>query len=226
MAIRIIVVEDEPLVRELYVRSLAAAGFDATGVVEASACRIALTEARADLVMLDLGLPGLDGMSFARELHQQRPDLGLLIVSRRASAEVRIEALELGCDDYLVKPVHLGELCARAHAVARRRAPRRRLRFGPVTLDIDARTVLVATEPVHLTRGEFTILALLAEADGRIVTRERLSEAVSRGDGESDLRSVDALVRRIRRKLEPFVDDVVATAPGLGYRMGLPITPA
>lgn len=223
MAIRIVVVEDEALVRALYVRTLADAGFSAVGAADAPACRAVLAEAPVDLVMLDLGLPGLDGMSFARELRGQRGDLGLMIVSRRQAPEDRIEALDLGCDDYLVKPVHLGELCARVQAVARRRRPRRRIRFGPVTLDIDARTVQAGEESLHLTRGEFTILALLGEAGGRIVGREQLCGPVSRSAEESDLRTVDALIRRIRRKLEPYVDDAIVTAPGLGYRLGVPL---
>lgn len=217
------VVEDEPLVRELYLRTLSDAGFAVAGACDAAACRSIMKTQPVHLILLDLGLPGLDGMSFARELRAADRELGLLIVSRRDRAEDRVEALELGCDDYLVKPAHLGELSARAVALARRRAMRARLRFGPVLLDLDARTVEVAGQFVRLSRGEFTLLALLGEAGGRIVARGRLAEAVSRSGDDGDLRTVDALVRRIRRKLEPSVDNPIETAPGFGYRLGYPV---
>ena len=220
---RIIVVEDEPLVRELYVRTLASSGLDAAGAPDAETCRSMLRAAPADLVMLDLGLPGTDGMTFAREL-RRKGDIGLVIVSRRQAAEDRVEALGLGCDDFLVKPVHLGELCARVQAVLRRRRPRHSLAFGSVLLDSDARTVEAAGVPVDLTRGEFILLEALARAGGRVLGREQLSSAVSRNPEESELRTVDALVRRIRRKLEVHgVEGAISTVPGEGYRIGLPV---
>lgn len=223
MSARIIVVEDEPLIRELYVRTLETAGFDVVGAADAAACSAVLRQAAADLVMLDLGLPGLDGMSFAREL-RRTSDVGVIVVSRRHLPEDRIAALELGCDDYLVKPVHLGELCARVQAVLRRRVTKRRMRFGTIVLDLDARSVELDGHAVDLTRGEFTILEILAKAGGNIVGRERLSGSVSRSPAEVDLRTVDSLVRRIRRKLESrSAANVIVTVSGLGYRLGVPI---
>ncbi len=216
---RILVVEDEGLLRNLYVATLAAAGFVASGASDVPAARAALAEERPDVVLIDLGLPGIDGLSFARELRGRRDDIGIIVVSRKHTPEIRIEALEAGCDDYLVKPVHLGELCARVQAVARRRAAPQRTRLGTLAINHDARSVTADGNPVHLTRGEFTILAMLAGAEGRIVDRNRLSALVSRHGDDGDLRTVDALVHRIRRKLEPYAADLIVTVPGLGYRL-------
>lgn len=223
MTARIIVVEDETLLRDLYVGTFAAAGYEAAGAGDAAACRTLLTSQRPDLIVLDLGLPDLDGLKLAAEL-RRLGDTGLMVVSRRQAPEDRIAALELGCDDFLVKPVHLGELVARAQAILRRRPSRRRLRFAGLTLDQDARTLTAGDEPVELTRGEFTVLAMLAHAQGAVVDREALCGPVSRNAEESDLRTVDALVRRIRRKVEAVTDvAVIATAPGLGYRLAVPV---
>ncbi len=223
MSARVIVVEDEAMTRELYVRTLRGAGHEVEGAGDAAACRALLAQRPADLIMLDLGLPGEDGLSLARELRRTE-SLGLIVVSRRHTPEDRVGALELGCDDYLVKPVHLGEFCARAAAVIRRRGRRLRLRFGAALLDLQARTLEVDGRAIPLTRGEFSVLQLLASAGGAVMARETLLEPVSRSPEDSDPRTVDALVRRIRRKLEPHISgEVIVTAPGLGYRLGLAV---
>ena len=230
MTVRVIVVEDEPLVRALFERTLAQAGFAVSGAGDACTCRALLRDGPpVDLVTLDLGLPDLDGLQFAREL-RAAGDVGLMVISREQTPESRVAALDLGCDDYMVKPVHLGELCARAQAVIRRRrAPqRRRVGFGGLVLDAAARTVEArGGQCIALTRGEFSILALLAAAEGRVVGREQLLAPVSRNAEEADLRTVDALIRRIRRKLEAHArGDIIVTAPGIGYRLGVPIEDA
>lgn len=224
-AVRVIVVEDDALVRALFSRTLRAEGYDVVEAEDATACRRSLDAQPADLVVLDLGLPDENGMVLAREL-REAGDVGLIVVSRRQEPEARIAALALGCDDYMVKPAHLGELCARAQAVIRRRAPRPRLRLDVLTLDVAARTLTYGETPVMLTRGEFTILGLLAAARGGVVGRDDLAAAVSRHADDADPRTVDALVRRIRRKLEPVTPrEIVATVPGLGYRMAVPVMP-
>lgn len=222
---RVIVVEDDPLVRALFARTLRGDGFAVEEAGDAAECRRCLDTRPADLVILDLGLPDEHGLTLAREL-RDAGDVGLIVVSRSGEPEQRVAALALGCDDYMVKPAHLGELCARAQAVIRRRAPRQRVRLDVLTLDTAARTLTHGEQPVVLTRGEFTILGLLAGARGSVVTRDDLAAAVSRSADEVDPRTVDALVRRIRRKLEPVTErEIVATVRGLGYRIGVPIGP-
>lgn len=215
------VVEDETLTRRAIALSLREAGFTVHEASDALACRALLRQTRLDVVVLDLGLPGIDGMSFAREL-RGRSDLGLIIVTRQSAPEARIAALDLGADDYLVKPIHYGELAARIRSVMRRagRERSRRRKVGRWIVDLAARTVNNGMLNANLTRGEFDILARLIQADAKIVTRQELLSAISRSPQESDLRSVDALVSRLRRKLdEADGGSLIATAPGFGYRL-------
>lgn len=219
----IAVVEDENLTRRAIALSLREAGFAVHEASDALACRALMRDTRLDVVVLDLGLPGIDGMSFAREL-RDGSDIGLIVVTRQSAPEARIAALDVGADDYLVKPVHYGELAARIRSVMRRsgRERRRRKKVGPWLVDLEARVVSKGRDSVALTRGEFDILARLVHADTKIVTRQDLLSAISRSPQESDLRSVDALVSRLRRKLDDADGaSLIATAPGFGYRLAV-----
>jgi two-component system, OmpR family, torCAD operon response regulator TorR len=218
---RIIVVEDEPLTRATYAKSLTAEGHLVRMASDAFACRAALRAAPADLILLDLGLPGLDGLTFAREL-RDRDDIGVIVVTSREDADTRIAALDEGADDYVIKPVHLGELAARVRILLRRRSQSRgrRYRLGSWLVDLSRRTILGDDgRTVTLTRGEFDLLGRLVEADGKIVSRELLSEAINRGAPDRDPRSVDALVSRLRRKLDGPDPSLIATVAGFGYRI-------
>lgn len=218
------IVEDEMLARKATALALRQAGYTVHEASDALACRALLRQKRLDLVVLDLGLPGLDGISFAREL-RSGSDVALIIVTRQSSAETRIAALDLGADDYLVKPIHYGELAARIRSVLRRsrREHGRRKRLGHCIVDLEARTVSKGSEAANLTRGEFDILTRLMQAGTKIVAREALQSVISRSPQESDLRSVDALVSRLRRKLGELDDgSVIVTAPGFGYRLANP----
>jgi len=224
MSERVIIVEDEPLTRRTFAVALREAGFEVIEACDAFACRAAIRGQRPQVALVDLGLPGLDGLSLAREL-RERSDLGLIVVSRRSEPEARVEALELGVDDFLVKPVHLGELVARVRALLRRKgggesAPRR-VRIGAWRIDFDERSVAGAEAEVALTRGEFDLLAKLAAGAGKIVSREELLASISASPDETDLRSVDVLVSRLRRKLgdTPASPTLILTAPGFGYRL-------
>ncbi len=202
--------------------ALAEAGFEIAEAAHAAGCRAVLASRPVDVVVLDLGLPDLDGIDLAAELRAQG-DIGLVVVTRRSAPGSRIEALDLGADDYLVKPVHFGELAARIRSVMRRRAAptRSKVRLGDWDVDLEARTVCGAGVDAGLTRGEFDILACLIAAGGAIVSREALLAAISRRPEEADLRSVDVLVSRIRRKLQPRGErELVITAPGFGYQIG------
>lgn len=215
------VVEDETLTRRAIALSLREAGFTVHEASDALACRAVLHQARIDVVVLDLGLPGIDGMSFAHELRASS-EVGLIVVTRQSAPEARIAALDLGADDYLVKPIHYGELAARIRSIMRRsgRERSRRRKVGPWTVDLEARTVSKDMQSMALTRGEFDILARLVQAGTKIVTRQELLSLISRSPQESDLRSVDALVSRLRRKLDDGESDsLIATAPGFGYRL-------
>jgi two-component system torCAD operon response regulator TorR len=223
--LRIVVVEDEPLTRATLVSFLSRQGHQVRPASCVEACRATLRSEPADMVLLDLGLPGEDGLGFARELRESGA-CGVIIVSERGEMATRIAALDQGADDYVTKPVHLEELAARVRSVARRRSGEGgQLAVGDLVIDLAARRVEAAGAQVALTRGEFDLLRTLAEAGGKVVSRETLSGAVSRGEG--DLRSVDALVSRLRRKLPALPDgQLIVTAPGYGYRLGAPVRPA
>jgi DNA-binding response OmpR family regulator len=228
-AARVIVVDDEPLTCTTYAKALIAAGHSVRTASDVFACRAALKAAPADVIVLDIGLPGIDGLTFAAELHDAQ-DVGVIVVTTRADVVTRIAALDEGADDYLVKPVHLGELAARVGSLQRRRTRTRgqRYQLSQWTVDLGHRIVFDRSgEIISTTRGEFDLIARLIEAQGKIVSREALSAAVSRGEGASDLRSVDALVSRLRRKLIPEdgASPLIVTASGFGYRLGASIEP-
>ena len=227
--IRVLVVEDEDLTRQAIALGLRHEGLVVAEAADGAACLAQLKQSAFDLVVLDLGLPDLDGIRLAAEL-RQRSRLGLIVVTRRAAVEARIEALDIGADDYLVKPVDYAELAARVRSVVRRRGPppRRQHALGPWIIDLDARTVTIGDRDAGLTRGEFDILGRLTEAEGRVVSRDELLEVMSRNPGETDPRSVDMLVSRIRRKLAiaELQGELIATAPGYGYRLTIALSRA
>jgi len=213
-AISIIVVDDEPVVCAAYARVLEGQGHKVRRASDAYACRAALKAEPADIVLLDLQLPGIDGLAYAAELRAS-VDIGVIVITSRAEFSVRVTALDQGADDYLIKPVDPGELAARVRSLARRRNIRRGRVYGFAGWRIyqARRAVTVpAGQDGRLTRGEFDLLSLLLEANGKVVSRDALGEVIGRGGAASDLRSVDALVSRLRRKL-------IVTVPGFGYRL-------
>jgi two-component system torCAD operon response regulator TorR len=219
----ILVVEDEPLTRATFAQFLRSQGYEVRQASDAAACRAALKAQPAHVVLLDLGLPGEDGLSLARELREQS-DVGVIVVTSRAGVREQVAALDGGADDYLIKPVDLEALGAHVRSLLRRRRTERgqRYRFAEWTLDLGARALRSAQGPLMVTRGEFDLLALLVTARGKIVSREHLAEAVNRNPGLGDVRSVDALVSRLRRKLAAAREDggaLIVTAPGFGYRL-------
>jgi two-component system torCAD operon response regulator TorR len=227
--IRVVVVEDETFTRRAIALGLREQNFEVYEASDASACKALLRQQRVEAVVVDIGLPGADGLSLLRELREQA-DIAILVVTRRSAPEFRIEALDLGADDYLVKPVHHGELAARIRSVMRRRYPMRgrRKRIGRWLVDLEARRAVSGDVTAPLTRGEFEIMACLIEANSKIVSREGLLSAVSRRPMDSDLRSVDTLVSRLRRKLGDDTEEpqLIVTAPGFGYRLGIAIEEA
>jgi DNA-binding response OmpR family regulator len=219
----ILVVEDEPEIARLARDYLAHAGFT---VVTASDGTVGLALARSrrpDLVILDLGLPGMDGLDVARALRRDA-DTPIVMLTARADEADRVAGLELGADDYVTKPFSPRELVARVRAVLRRteRAtqPAAMIRAADVELDTAKLRVTAAGRQVDLTPTEFAILATLAREPGRVFTRSQLLDAVHGVAFDSYERAIDAHVKNLRRKLEaePHDPRYVLTVIGVGYR--------
>jgi len=224
MAQRVLIVEDEPDIRDLLVFHLEREGYQVTQ------CRSgaeALRVARAtppDLVLLDLMLPEMDGLEVCRRLRQEPATQALPIVMLTARGDEvdRVLGLELGADDYVVKPFSPRELVARIRAVLRRARPpagTAPLVIGRIAIDAAAHHVTVDGAAVSLTRKEFDLLRALAEARGRVLSREYLLDHVwgYTAAGEIESRTVDVHVRRLRQKLGTE-GQRIGTVTGVGYR--------
>ena len=219
----ILVVDDEPKIVGLARDYLEHAGFT---VVSASDGPEALARARADrpdLVVLDLGLPKLDGLDVARAL-RQASSVPIVILSGRSDESDKLVGLELGADDYVTKPFSPKELVARVRAVLRRSerpvGSSDVIRAADVTLDVPRLRVRAGDREVDLTPTEFQLLAALAREPGRVFTRSQLLDAVHGVAFESYERAIDAHVKNIRRKLEPDPREpwYLQTVHGVGYR--------
>jgi DNA-binding response OmpR family regulator len=221
----VLVVDDEPKIVDVVREYLEHAGFAVRTAGDGPA---ALERARAlapDLVILDLGLPGLDGLDVARQLRRSSR-VPVIILTARGDEVDRIVGLELGADDYLVKPFSPRELVARVRAVLRRvderdtAAADEPIVRGDLVVDPARRRVTVAGRPADLTPTEFELLAHLARQPGRVFTRAQLLTAIHGVAVESYERAVDAHVKNLRRKLEPDPRHprYVLTAHGVGYR--------
>ena len=219
----VLVVDDEPKIVEVVGDYLRSAGFSVTSAADGEG---AVASARArppDLVLLDLGLPGLDGLDVARELRRASPVPIIMLTARGEEAD-RVLGLELGADDYLVKPFSPRELLARVRAVLRRteglQTERERFVVGDVVVDTSRRQVTVGDRMVELTATEFDLLVELARQPGRVFTRAQLLGAIHGVVVESYERTVDAHIKNIRHKLEPdpHRPRYLLTVHSVGYR--------
>ena len=223
----VLVVDDERQIATIARDYLTRAGFAVTVTGDgASALEIARAR-RPDLVVLDLGLPKLDGLEVARVLRRES-DVPIIMLTARVDESDRLRGFEVGADDYLTKPFSPRELVARVSSVLRRARfdPDRSSRFDIADLSIDSAKLRVARRgsTVDLTGTEFQILATLARHPGRVFTRAQLLDAVRGTEVESFERAIDAHVKNIRRKLErdPHRPKYVLTVYGIGYKFAEP----
>jgi len=224
MASRVLLVEDEPDIRDLIVLHLRHDGYEVGTAVSGEDALAQVRQAPPDLVILDLMLPGMGGLEVCRRLRQDRVTASLPIVMLTAKADEvdRVVGLELGADDYVVKPFSPKELLARVRAVLRRTRPGPSAppsTFGALAVDPAAYRVTVGGEPVTLTPKEFDLLRALVDAHGRVLSREFLLDRVwgyARA-GEIESRTVDVHVRRLRVKLG-VEGRRIRTVKSVGYR--------
>ena len=225
---KVLVVDDEPKIVQLARDYLEHAGF---AVVVAHDGKAALASARAqrpDLVVLDLGLPELDGLDVARTLRQES-NVPIVMLTGRSEESDKLVGLEIGADDYVTKPFSPKELVARVRAVLRRterpRDDAEVVRVGEVVLDMPRMRATVGERSVELTPTEFQLVATMAREPGRVFTRAQLLDAVHGVAFESYERAIDAHVKNIRHKLEPEParPRYVLTVYGVGYRFAEPV---
>ncbi|MGN5132724.1 two-component system response regulator TorR [Aeromonas veronii] len=229
MSYHILVVEDDAVTREKLTGYFEREGYRVTAVENGQEMRAVLVEQTVDLVMLDINLPGEDGLLLTREL-RARSTVGIILVTGRSDAVDRIVGLEMGADDYVTKPFELRELLVRVKNLLWRislaaAAPSEpavaddAVRFGPWRFDIPRRQLSKDGVPVRLTKAEYEVLVAFVAYAGRVLSRERILTLIShRGDGPSD-RTIDVLIRRLRGKMEadPRDPQLFVTVHGEGY---------
>lgn len=224
---RLLIVDDEPKLRDLVKAYLSREGYAVVAVEDGQAMDEYLADHEVDLVILDLMLPGEDGLSIGRRLRQQK-NLPILILSARGEELDRIVGLEMGADDYLCKPFNPRELLARVRAVLRRCATKaapvvnqihKSLSFGPYCLDVERHQLSKDGQDIPLTTGEFTLLCVFLENPNRVLNRDALLEKTRGYDHSPFDRSVDVCVGRLRRKIEtdPAQPVYLKTVWGAGY---------
>jgi DNA-binding response OmpR family regulator len=220
----VLVVEDEAGIARLVRDYLRHAGFEVIVVGDGESALACIRGSRPDLVVLDLGLPGRDGLDVTREL-RRTTNVPIVMLTARGDESDRIVGLELGADDYVVKPFSPKELVARVRAVLRRTESSRDagsevLRVAGLEVDVPRMRVAVQGRPVDLTPTEFHLLATLARQPGRVFTRSQLLDAVHGVAFESYERAIDAHVKNLRRKIEPSPGRprYLLTVHGVGYR--------
>jgi DNA-binding response OmpR family regulator len=219
---RVVLIEDDPDIAEAIGYQLDRVGLQVR-VARTGEEGLEAVRRGADLVLLDLNLPGMDGLEVCRMIRRQQSTahVPIIIVSARADEVDRVLGLEMGADDYLVKPFSLKELAARCKVALRRASgggePPQGYRDENWEIEFDAYVVRYRGEEIRLTHKEFELFRYLVERPGRVLTRERLLERVWGYDSEVDERSIDAHIRRLRHKLGP-ARRYVETLVGLGYR--------
>jgi two-component system copper resistance phosphate regulon response regulator CusR len=220
---RLLVVEDEPKLADYLARGLSENGFVVDVARDGLEGRRLALGGEYDIVMLDLMLPGLDGLALLGSMRQAGRRTPVLMLTARDKVEDRVRGLETGADDYLVKPFAFSELLARLHALARRGAPAAaqpvtQLRVADLELDLLARKAQRAQQRLDLTVKEFNLLALLLRRRGQILSRTTLAEQVWGMNFDSDTNVVEVAVRRLRAKLDdPFPAKLLHTVRGMGY---------
>ncbi len=216
---KVLIVEDDPLLSSGLLVALRRASYTVEHVDDGPAAIEALAHTQFDVVVLDLGLPTLDGTEVLKALRNSENPIPVLVLSARDSTRDRVQGLDLGADDYLVKPFELDELLARLRVLLRRRSGRQvnQLTLGELSLNPESLSATWQGRPVELQRLEFMLLLQLAENPQRVFNRAQLEESLYGWGEGAESNTIDVHVHHLRRKIAP---SVVKTIRGVGYRMG------
>lgn len=210
-------VEDDASIRELISYATQSAGYETRGFESGEAFWRAVEERTPELVLLDIMLPGEDGLSILERLRRDGATarVPVIMLTAKTSEVDKVKGLDAGADDYMAKPFGVMELLSRIRAVLRRSTPDERLTAGEITLDLDRREASVAGQAVKLTFKEFELLRYLVQNRGRVLSRERILEKVWGYDYEGETRTVDVHIKTLRQKLGR--DDLIVTVRSVGY---------
>jgi len=214
--VRILLVEDDDLLGEGIRDALLRGHYTVEWVRDGAQGLAAIRAGGFDIVVLDLGLPRLDGVEVIRRAREGGDATPILVLSARDTPEQRVAGLDAGADDYLVKPFDIGELFARLRALGRRQrgAASNQMVHGPVCLDPVALSVTLAGQPVVLQRREFMLLSKLLESTGQVLSRRQLEETLYGWDVDVESNALDVHIHNLRKKLYP---DLIRTIRGIGY---------
>ncbi len=218
---RLLLAEDDAMLGASIEQGLRRAGFIVDWVREGKAAELALADGGHDLLLLDLGLPRLDGLTLLKRLRQREDVIPVLIVTARDAIDDRVTGLNLGADDYLVKPFDLNELIARVHALLRRRRsnPQTLMRLGALELDPITREVRLEGRPLHLSAREYGLLYALLEKPGAVLSVAQLENRLYGWGEEVQSNAVEVHLHHLRRKLGP---GWIRNVRGVGYRLTPP----
>jgi len=220
--VRILLVEDDPLVADAVRRALCDTGFTVDHVVSAEDAQAALRLDDFDLAVVDIGLPHADGLQLVQGCRRSGQNLPILMLTARDGLRDRVAALDLGADDYLVKPFQVPELLSRCRALIRRSnaVASSHLTIGELDMDLSCRMATIAGMPLNLTHREWSILESLALKAGRIVPKEKLLSTIASFDDAITPNAVEVYVSRLRSKLGAAAS--IRSVRGLGYRLDEP----
>jgi len=216
--VRVLVVEDEPLIAKQLTEALADAGYAVDRAADGEHADFAAHTERYDAIVLDLGLPSIDGLTLLRRWRDAGLAMPVLVVTARGSWHEKVQGIDGGADDYVAKPFRIEEVLARLRALIRRAAghPSPVLRCGGVALDVRAARVTLDGAPVKLTAHELRVLSYLMHHRDRVVSQGELTEHIYPHGGDRDSNTVEVFIARLRRKLGA---SAIETVRGLGYRM-------
>lgn len=221
---RLLIIEDEQALRETLAAQLVDAGYAVESAADGTEGLYFATEYPIDLAIVDLGLPGMSGMDVIRQIREGGKTYPILILTARDRWQDKVEGLQSGADDYVVKPFHFEEIEARINALLRRSAgwAEAVLRAGPIELDTRAQTVTVDGDEVELTSFEYRVLEYLMLRAGKVVSKTELTESLYDQDYDRDSNVIEVFIGRLRRKLDPKRSvKPIETLRGRGYRFAL-----
>jgi DNA-binding response OmpR family regulator len=219
---RILLAEDDRQLGEGLMLGLKELGHTVDWVTDGAAVQRAICSESLDALILDLGLPQVDGLTILKQMRKRKMDLPVLVLTARDTTESRIEGLDLGADDYVVKPFDLMEVNARLSAITRRREGRSvpTIEHGDLVLNPASREVTKAGEPIVVSSYEYTVLEILVTHAGRIISRRFLEESLYGWDDGVESNAVEVYIHHLRKKLGK---DLIRTVRGVGYSIARPV---